>query len=125
MPPEDAKAMVAEQVGRLAERARVIGVALLYVKPHGALYHAANRSSELARAVVEGSLASLPLGFTLIGPPDGELRRAAGAARQRRVAYAREGFADRATNADGTLVPSAMLIGHAARTALDALNEAD
>jgi UPF0271 protein len=39
---------------------------------------------------------------TLIGPPSGAL---AGAAARHGVAYAREGFADRAAHADGTLVP--------------------
>jgi UPF0271 protein len=154
----DATAMVAKQVERLAARARVTGQVVRYVKPHGALYHAANRDPELARAVVEGSALSLGKSFTVIGPPEGELRRAAGEAR---LAYAREGFADRATKSDGSLVPrtepgaliadpalarararalalsgtvdtvcvhgdtpGAMLIGHAAREALDALNEA-
>jgi UPF0271 protein len=150
------EAMVAEQVGRLAVRAKGIGQKVSYVKPHGALYHAANRAPELARAVVLGSVLALGRSFTLIGPPGGELQRAAGEAR---VAYAREGFADRGTRSDGSLVPrgepgamitdpararalarqlalsgtvdtvcvhgdtpGAMLIGHAARTALDALN---
>jgi UPF0271 protein len=153
----DVRVMVAEQVARLRARANAIGQVVSYVKPHGALYHAANRAPELARAVVSGSALALDHPFTLIGPPRGELQCAA---EEAHVAYAREGFADRATKADGTLVPrsepgamitdpgrarslarelalsgtvdtvcvhgdtaSAMLIGHAVRTVLDALNE--
>jgi UPF0271 protein len=153
----EAERTVAEQVLRLAARAKVMSQRVRYVKPHGALYHAANRSPELARAIVAGSSRSLGERFTLIGPPEGELRRAAEAAK---IPYAREGFADRATRSDGSLVPrsepgaliedparvraltrqlalsgsvdtvcvhgdtpGAMLIGHAAREALDALNE--
>lgn len=153
----DVEAMVAEQIERLAARARAAGRAVSYVKPHGALYHAANREPELARAVVSGGLHALRTGFILIGPPKGELRRAAEAAG---VAFAREGFADRAMKPDGSLVPrsvegavikdperartiarqfalsgtvdtvcvhgdtpAALIIGHAVREALDALNE--
>jgi 5-oxoprolinase (ATP-hydrolysing) subunit A len=151
----EAKTLVSSQVRRLAGLAESLGQKVRYVKPHGALYHAANRSPELARAVALASVEALGGGFTLIGPPDGELRRAAVA---RGLPYAREGFADRATKEDGTLVPrtepgavivdparararakelalsgtvdticihgdspGAMLIGHAAREALDAL----
>jgi UPF0271 protein len=39
---------------------------------------------------------------TVIGPAGGEL---VGAAREEEMPYAREGFADRATRADGSLVP--------------------
>jgi 5-oxoprolinase (ATP-hydrolysing) subunit A len=157
LPPAEVGKCVAEQIARLAERARAAGRAVRHVKPHGALYHAANRDPDLARAVVAGSVDALGRAFALIGPPDGELRRAAMDAA---IAYAREGFADRSTRADGTLVPrsepgaiiedparartlardlalsrkidtvcvhgdtpGALLIAHAAREALDALNE--
>jgi len=92
---------VEAQCARLAEVARACGVALSHVKAHGALYHAANRDPEIARAVVEGARGALgsPL---VVGPPEGELRRAAEAAG---LAFAREGFADRAMRSDGSLVP--------------------
>jgi UPF0271 protein len=155
--PSEVTAGVKGQVARIAERAKAAGQVVRYVKPHGALYHAANRERDLARAVVSGSTEALGRGFTLIGPPEGELRRAATEAT---IAYAREGFADRRTRSDGTLVPrgepgalisdpararalarelalsrkvdtvcvhgdtpGAMLIAHATRQALDALNE--
>jgi UPF0271 protein len=97
-------ALVAHQVERLVARATLARQEVRYVKPHGALYHAANRSAELARAVVLGSGRALGKRFTLIGPPEGELQRAA---QEGRISYAREGFADRAVRSDGSLVPRA------------------
>jgi 5-oxoprolinase (ATP-hydrolysing) subunit A len=92
---------VRAQCERLATIARACGVTLSHVKAHGALYHAANRDLRLARAVVEGARGALgsPL---VLGPPDGELRRAA---EEAALSFAREGFADRAMRADGSLVP--------------------
>jgi UPF0271 protein len=70
--------------------------------PHGALYHAANREPALARAVVAGVVESLGPGVILMGPGSGALREAA---REAGLAYAREGFADRGTRPDGSLIP--------------------
>jgi len=94
-------ASVEAQCARLAEVARGCGIALSHVKAHGALYHAANRDPETARIVVAAARRALgaPL---VVGPPEGELRRAAAAAG---LAFAREGFADRALRKDGSLVP--------------------
>ena len=41
-----------EQIGRLDDIARAAGTAVTYVKPHGALYHAAVRDPDHAGAVV-------------------------------------------------------------------------
>jgi UPF0271 protein len=101
--PEDALAQsVEEQCARLLAHARDVGVVLSHVKPHGALYHSANRDGALARAVVGGAIAALGRAFTLVGPEKGELARVA---KDERIAYAREAFADRGVRADGTLVP--------------------
>ena len=67
----------------------------------GALYHAANRDPALAHAVVVGAAAALGL-VLVVGPPAGELQRAAERAG---APFAREGFADRAMRSDGSLVP--------------------
>jgi UPF0271 protein len=85
----------------LAKAAREVGVEVVHVKPHGALYHAANRDPDIARAVVAGARAVLGAP-RVIGPPAGELRRAA---EEAGLAFLREGFADRATRPDGSLVP--------------------
>ncbi len=95
-------ASVAEQCAALDAIARARGLAVDWVKPHGALYHDASGSAELAAALLDGALAALGRPFTVVGPPRGALRDAAAA---RGLPYAREGFADRARRPDGSLVP--------------------
>jgi UPF0271 protein len=99
--PEVLARSVRAQCAKLRAIGRACGVEIAHLKPHGALYHAANRDPEIARAVVAAARESL--GFPLVvGPPSGELRRAAESAG---LAFAREGFADRAMRSDGSLVP--------------------
>lgn len=100
--PEVLRAQVAAQCARLLSLASEVGVPVRYAKPHGALYHAANREPALARAVVAGVVESLGSGVILMGPGSGALREAA---REAGLAYAREGFADRGTRPDGSLIP--------------------
>jgi len=100
--PEVLRAQVAAQCTRLAELGREVGVPVRSAKPHGALYHAANREPALARAVVDGVVEALGAGVLLVGPGMGALREAA---REAGLAYAREGFADRGTWEDGSLIP--------------------
>ncbi|WP_257462531.1 LamB/YcsF family protein [Archangium lipolyticum] len=100
--PEVLRAQVAAQCAELAMLASEVGVPVRYAKPHGALYHAANKDPALARAVVDGIVGSLGPGVTFIGPGSGALREAARAVG---LAYAREGFADRGTLPDGSLIP--------------------
>jgi UPF0271 protein len=102
MAPDDLRACVGEQCARLYEVVRAAGAALAYVKAHGALYHAARVEAEVASALLAGAVDALGAGITIVGPPAGELLAAATRAG---VRYAREGFADRATRPDGTLVP--------------------
>jgi UPF0271 protein len=99
--PAALEAAIADQCAALAAIGRARGVAIEAIKPHGALYHDAAQRPELAAAVVRG--AALALGnCVVIGPARGALREAAEDAGLR---YAREGFADRRTRADGSLVP--------------------
>ncbi|RYZ42255.1 MAG: carboxyltransferase domain-containing protein [Myxococcaceae bacterium] len=100
--PEVLRAQVAEQCGRLVALARGLGVPVRHAKPHGALYHSANKSPGLARAVVDGVVEALGTDVTFVGPGAGALRDAARAAG---LGYAREGFADRGTLPDGSLIP--------------------
>ncbi|MCY1033991.1 LamB/YcsF family protein [Corallococcus sp. BB11-1] len=100
--PEVLRGQVAAQCGRLVALARARGVPVRHAKPHGALYHAANKSPALARAVVDGVVEALGADVTLVGPGAGALREAARAAG---LGYAREGFADRGTLPDGSLIP--------------------
>lgn len=94
--PAALEASVAEQCAALAAHGLVE-----YVKPHGALYHDAARDQALAEAVVGGARRALG-DITLIGPPAGALFQVAS---RLDLTYLREGFADRRTRPDGTLVP--------------------
>jgi 5-oxoprolinase (ATP-hydrolysing) subunit A len=100
--PAALAASVADQCAALAEVARRHDRAVAYVKPHGALYHDANQSPALARAVVSAAIGALGEAVIVIGPPAGALREAAAA---HGVGYASEGFADRRMRPDGGLVP--------------------
>jgi 5-oxoprolinase (ATP-hydrolysing) subunit A len=90
------------QCGMLAAIARDAGATVEAVKPHGALYHDANARPELAAAMLRGATAALGPAIAVIGPPTGALQAAAA---ERGLRFAREGFADRRTRADGSLVP--------------------
>ncbi|HDQ72779.1 MAG TPA: LamB/YcsF family protein [Chloroflexi bacterium] len=87
------------QVGALAAFARSVGASLVHVKPHGALYNMAAQDLEMARAIAQG-VARVDPALILVGL-SGSALIDAGRAMGLRVA--REGFADRAYNADGTL----------------------
>jgi len=100
--PEVLRESIVEQCAALAKIAGAHGRRVEYVKPHGALYHDAAQDVGLAAAVLVGARLALGTDVTIIGPPRGVLREAAG---QLGFAYLREGFADRATRPDGTLVP--------------------
>ena len=97
--PEDAKNDVIYQIGALT--AFTEKKKLQHVKPHGAMYNMAADGGELARAVCQAVLELDPelVLVVLAGTPWVEVAREMG------VRVAREAFADRALNADGTLVP--------------------
>jgi UPF0271 protein len=88
---------VAEQVGVLTEIALAEGGEVVYLKPHGALYHRVARDEEQAAAVLDGS-GALPV----LGMPGSRLLGMA-EVRGRRVRL--EGFPDRGYAADGGLLP--------------------
>jgi UPF0271 protein len=90
------------QLRQLAQIAASHGVVVGWVKPHGALYHDAAGEPALAAIVVDTAITVLGPAIQIIGPPTGALREAAA---QRNVMYLCEGFADRATRPDGSLVP--------------------
>jgi 5-oxoprolinase (ATP-hydrolysing) subunit A len=88
-----------EQVESLRVIALQVGVRVGHVKPHGALYHAANNDAEVARMLsrVVLSLDSSMIMVVQAGSPAADVYRAMGL----RVAY--EAFADRRYEDDGTL----------------------
>lgn len=93
---------VATQSRALADVAGRLGVAVVAVKPHGALYHDVAALPEIAAAFLRAAIDGLGRDVTVIGPAAGALRDQAARLRLR---YAREGFADRRMRADRTLVP--------------------
>lgn len=86
------------QIGALDGLARAVGVALRYVKPHGALYNMACRDEAYARPVVA---ACVVFNLPLMGLPGSRLQMMATG----RVGFIAEGFADRRYLPDGSLVP--------------------
>jgi UPF0271 protein len=92
---------VVYQIGALEALARVCGLAVRYVKPHGALYTAVTTHEAQAGAVVDAVRAYDPA-LPLLGLPGSALLARAERAGLRGV---REGFADRAYTPEGTLVP--------------------
>jgi 5-oxoprolinase (ATP-hydrolysing) subunit A len=92
---------VTYQIGALMAVAMAQGVRLQHVKAHGALYNIAVRDAAVADAIARATAAVDP-GLILFGLPGSELIAAGHRAGLR---TAREGFADRAYQPDGTLVP--------------------
>jgi UPF0271 protein len=97
--PDEVENYVLYQVGALAAFAHSVGTRLIHVKPHGALYNAAAKDVGTARAIARG-VARADSDLILVGQPDSALIEAA---REEGLRAAREGFADRAYDADGTL----------------------
>jgi UPF0271 protein len=109
MAASEIEATVRDQIAALAEVAEALGVQLVHCKPHGALYHAANKSSEIAaaigRAVLESDEQLVMVGQA--GSSTLTLWESMG------LTCAAEAFADRAYEPDGILrkrtLPGALL----------------
>jgi len=100
---EEIKNYVRYQMGALQGFARAAGVSLQHVKPHGALYNTAAKNAEASRGVVE-AVKTFDDKLIILAPPKSELARVAADAG---LQVAHEFFADRAYNADGSLVSRA------------------
>ncbi len=91
-------ALLRGQIGALRRWAQAAGVAVRYVKPHGGLYHQANRDAPAAGAMLA---VGGELGLPVVGLPGSRLQALAG----HDGGVITEGFADRRYQADGSLVP--------------------
>ena len=98
---EEAAEIVRSQVLHLCKLADAEGVAIRFVKPHGALYNQAQRDPEIARGLIDAIVSLRIKGLTAVGLPDCEVERAAVGAG---VAFLAEGFADRGYREDGRLI---------------------
>src|SRR5450631_49739 len=99
MAASEIEATVRDQIAALAAIAEPLGVSLVHCKPHGGLYHAANKSTEIAeaigRAVLESDEQLIMVGQA--GSATLTLWESMG------LVCAAEAFADRAYEPDGTL----------------------
>ncbi len=95
----EVETLICEQVATLANLASEAGVAIRFLKPHGALYNQAQRDPEVAAGVVA---AAKELGLPILGQPGGAVESMA---RNEGVRFVAEGFADRRYQPDGRLVP--------------------
>lgn len=101
--PNELEKQIHAQCASLARIAIDLGMRARFVKPHGALYHDAARDPALAAAVIDGAVRALGR-VAVLGPSWGTPALEA-VAKARGLSYLREGFADRAIRADGSLVP--------------------
>jgi UPF0271 protein len=112
---EEIKDFVTYQIGALQAVAARQAARLQHVKPHGALYNMAVKNPAIWDAVAEvmAKLDERLILFVLAGSERGELESIG---RRRGIRIAFEFFADRAYNADGSLVsrklPGAVIHDH-------------
>lgn len=96
---EEVAAVVRRQLDDMLAWSARVGVAVRFVKPHGALYNQSQNEEPIARGLVE---AVRPYGLPIVGLPTGilgEMVREAG------LRFVAEGFLDRRYEASGQLVP--------------------
>jgi UPF0271 protein len=99
--PQEVEASVIAQIGALAAIARAEGLPLRHVKAHGALYNMAARERPLADAIAR-AIAAVDRSLVMFGLPNSAM---IDAGRDAGLRVAAEGFADRAYQPDGSLVP--------------------
>ncbi len=99
--PEEVKNYILYQIGALSAFVKAEGLELQHVKPHGALYNKAAVDIRIAEAIAE-AIAEFNDKLILVGLANSKFIEAA---EKYGIKIAREAFADRAYNIDGTLVP--------------------
>ena len=97
---EEIENLVLVQIGALAAIARAEDMVLSHVKPHGALYNMAGRDRRVANAIVR-AVAGFDRSLPLLALPGSVM---VDAGREAGLDVVPEVFADRAFDADGTLV---------------------
>lgn len=98
---EEIRNLVIYQLGALAGFARVVGIPLVHVKPHGALYNQSAKDETVAEAIAQ-AVKSFDPELILVGLA-GSLSVAV--AQDAGLRVANEGFPDRAYLPNGQLVP--------------------
>ncbi|MGH8664295.1 MAG: LamB/YcsF family protein [Burkholderiales bacterium] len=98
---QELKDYICYQTGALREFARAAGAELQHVKTHGILYDMMEKDEALAAAAAQAVLESGDGSLVMVTLAGGKAERSC---RAKGLRVAAEGFADRAYNADGTLV---------------------
>lgn len=98
--PSEMKAYIKYQLGALMAFAKAKNEKIQHVKPHGAMYNMAAKDSVLSIAIAE-AIYEVDKDIILLGLANSELVKAG---KHVGLKVANEVFADRAYNADGTLV---------------------
>ncbi len=101
LPLDTVRTIVADQIAALLDVAAAAQVSVVHVKPHGALYNQAAIDFDLSFAIAEAVRGISPA-LTLVGLAGSSLLEAG---RHAGLPVAAEAFADRAYQADGSLVP--------------------
>ena len=105
MSPQEVEDLVLYQIAAVGGIAKVEGLEMQHVKPHGALYNMSARDPGLAAAIAK-AVAAYSRSLILLGLPGSELLKAGKAVG---VRVACEVFADRAYEPDGSLVTRSRL----------------
>ena len=98
--PKEAKAYIMYQIGALKAFCDGAGIEMQHVKPHGALYNMAGKDLALAQAICEG-IYEVDKNLILLALSGSKMLEAA---ETKGIRVAREVFADRAYEEDGSLV---------------------
>ena len=99
--PKEVKAYVKYQLGAMMAFAASNGVKVQHCKPHGSMYNMAAKDMDLAMAIAE-AIAEVDKDIILMGLAGSKMLEAG---KQLGLRVASEVFADRAYQADGSLVP--------------------
>ena len=98
--PAEVKALIVYQIGALSAFVKAAGGSLQHVKAHGALYNMAGKDKALAEAICEG-ISAVDENLIVLGQAGSRMEEAA---KEKGLPFAREVFADRAYEEDGSLV---------------------
>jgi len=102
----DLHAAICQQVGALKAVCDDLGAKITHIKPHGALYHAADKQASIAEVLLAAARSTVQREVAVLGPLSGELQSQA---EEQGWPFFVEGFADRGRrrNMDGRweLVP--------------------
>jgi len=97
---EEVKHYTIYQISALHGFAKIAGISLQHIKPHGALYNTAVKDEKSSKGIVD-AVKALDSNLIIFAPPKSLLAKVAVDAGLR---VAHEFFADRAYNSDGSLV---------------------